>query len=194
MRPDEPTPQERKYIARSMLNCSQCSCKTWRNLAMSLSEGARGKGTITIIKSETSQETDSSEITLETDSSEIIQETDSSERTPETADTETILMTGIEPILAIGIELIPATETELIPVTGTGMTVRITEMTQGTGGSLEKMAPGILTDQETEIQGPASFLEIGTELLIGETSQETGLTRPGELSIKKKFLPNNSQK
>ncbi len=110
------------------------------------------------------------------------------------ADTETILTTGIELILAIGIELILVTGTELILVTGTGMTVLITEMTQGTGGSLKETAPGILTDQEKEIQGPAFLLEIGTELLIEETSQETGLTRPGELSIKKKFLPNNSQK
>lgn len=150
MRPDEPTPREKKYIPRSMLNCSQCSCKTWRNLAMSLSEGARGKGIITIIKSETSQETDSSEITLETDNSKITPETDNSEKTPETAVTEIILSTGIEPILAIGIEPIPATGTELIPVTGTGMTVRITETTQGTGDSLEETAPGIQTDPETD--------------------------------------------
>jgi hypothetical protein len=109
---------------------------------MSLSEGARGKGIITIIKSETSQETDSSETTLETDNSEIIQETDNSEKTPETAVTEIILTTGIEPILAIGIEL--------ILVTGTGMTVRITETTQGTGDSLEETAPGIQTDPETD--------------------------------------------
>jgi hypothetical protein len=58
------------------------------------------------------------------------------------ADTETILTTGIELILAIG--------TELILVTGTGMTVLITEMTQGTGGSLEETAPGIQTDPETD--------------------------------------------
>jgi hypothetical protein len=154
---------------------------------MSLSEGAQGKGIITIIKSETSQETDSSEITLETDNSKITQETDNSEKTPETAVTEIILSTGIEPILAIGIEPILATGTELIPVTGTGMTVRITETTQGTGDSLEETVPGILMYRETEIQGPTSLLEIGTELLIGETSQETGPTRPGVLSIKKKF-------
>jgi hypothetical protein len=146
---------------------------------MSLSEDAQGKGTITIIKSETSQETDSSEITLETDSSEITQETNSSERTLEVADTETILTTGIELILVTG--------TALILVTGTGMTVRITETTQGTGDSLEETVPGILMYRETEIQGPTSLLEIGTELLIGETSQETGPTRPGVLSIKKKF-------
>jgi len=187
MRPDEPTPQEKEYTARSMLSYSQCSCKTCPSLAMSLSEDAQGKGTITIIKSETSQETDSSEITLETDSSEITQETNSSERTLEVADTETILTTGIELILATGIELILVTGTALILVTGTGMTVRITETTQGTGDSLEETVPGILMYRETEIQGPTSLLEIGTELLIGETSQETGPTRPGVLSIKKKF-------
>jgi len=142
MRRDEPTPREKKYIPRSMLNCSQCLCKTWRNLAMSLSEGAQGKGIITIIKSETSQETDSSERTLETDNSKTTQETDNSEKTPETAVTEIIL--------TIGIELIPATGTELILVTGTGMTVRITETTQGTGDSLEETAPGIQTDPETD--------------------------------------------